>query len=70
MLSKSVPDDAIVGSPLKKQRASIFDGDSSRRETPQLGDILAKAEAAQKNQASPALPPAAAVKQEDSDEEL
>ncbi|EOO03678.1 hypothetical protein UCRPA7_737 [Phaeoacremonium minimum UCRPA7] len=70
LLSKSVPDDAIVGSPLKKQRASIFDGDSSRRETPQLGDILAKAEAAQKNQASPALPPAAAVKQEDSDEEL
>jgi hypothetical protein len=67
LLSKSVPNDAIVGSPLKKQRPSFAEGMTDEKGSrsdnlPALGDILAKAEPAQANlQAFP-------MKEEDEEE--
>ena len=54
LFGKSLPDDSVVGSPLKKHRASVAEGtDGDPRSVlnsgafpPALGDILAKAEAA------------------------
>jgi len=63
-----LPNDAVVGSPLKKQRPSFAEGmtdDQAGRPAsfpPALGDILAKAEASLHQQAPPA------VKEEDEEE--
>ncbi len=73
LFGKSFPDDAIVGSPLKKHRPSVTegaDGDQGTRASsfpPALGDVLAKAEAAQQQQQKQTTP---TVKEEDEDEEL
>ncbi|KAK3384325.1 hypothetical protein B0T24DRAFT_80632 [Lasiosphaeria ovina] len=50
LFGKSLPEDSVVGSPLKKARPSISEGAGTRTGggfPPGLGDILAKAEAAQ-----------------------
>jgi hypothetical protein len=68
LFGKSIPNDAVVGSPLKKQRPSFAEGmDEQTRPAsfpPALGDVLAKAEASLHQQAPPA------VKEEDEEEEL
>ncbi|CAK7201226.1 hypothetical protein SEUCBS139899_003929 [Sporothrix eucalyptigena] len=54
MFGKSLPDDSVIGSPLKRHRASVAEGTegdprsvlNSGAFPPALGDILAKAEAA------------------------
>ena len=72
LFGKSIPDDTMVGSPLKKHRPSVAEGMDSEQATrpspfpPALGDVLAKAEAAQQQKQSAAT----AVKEEDEDEEL
>lgn len=70
LFGRSLPDDAVVGSPLKKARPSVSEADNNgepRSFPPALGDILAKAEAAQaaqgKEQAAPPV-------KEDVEEEL
>jgi len=67
----SLPDDSIVVSPLKRHRPSIAEGVDDEHGThsspfpPALGDILAKAEAAQQQKrTTPTL------REEDEDEEL
>lgn len=78
IFGSSFPDDAIVGSPLKKSRPSLAEGatvdDSGRAAVfpPALGDVLAKAEAAQKQKESvPSVKvEGASAKVEDPDEEL
>ncbi|EFW99107.1 hypothetical protein CMQ_5528 [Grosmannia clavigera kw1407] len=70
LFGKSLPDDSIIGSPLKRHRASLAEGLEGEQRSglgssfpPALGDILAKAEAAQKQQSQTSLAPA--VKEED-----
>lgn len=77
LFGKSLPDESIIGSPLKKHRASVAEGlDADSRSIlgsgsssfpPALGDILAKAEAAQKKQS---LPGSLAPSVKEEDEEL
>ncbi|TPX18863.1 uncharacterized protein E0L32_011478 [Thyridium curvatum] len=74
MFGKSF-DDAIVGSPLKKHRASIHGiGDESEEAPrpasfpPALGDVLAKAEAAQQQKQQQQTKQAAAVNEEEEEE--
>jgi hypothetical protein len=63
LFGKSLPDDAAVGSPLKKPRASVADGGGAEAGhasslSAALGDILAKAAESQPRQES--VPPAPA----------
>lgn len=64
LFGKSLPEDNIIGSPLKKARPSISEGGlrSVGSFPPALGDILAKAEAAQAAQNKPE--PSPTVKEE------
>jgi hypothetical protein len=72
MFSSVIPDDAIIGSPLKKQRGSIYDTDEDAIKklvnnagyTAPIGDVLGLAEASQKAQDAPLPRP-----QTDMDEE-
>ena len=68
VFGKSLPNDAVVGSPLKKQRPSFAEGmsdDASRPASfpPALGDVLAKAEASLHGQTPP-------IVKEEEEEEL
>ncbi|KAK3945585.1 hypothetical protein QBC46DRAFT_94711 [Diplogelasinospora grovesii] len=77
LFGKSLPEDSIIGSPLKKARPSISEvgglGDPTRPGgssfPPALGDVLAKAEAAQAAQYKPEPTPPI-VKEEIIEEEL
>ncbi|KAK3381593.1 hypothetical protein B0H63DRAFT_209319 [Podospora didyma] len=66
LFGRSLPEDSVVGSPLKKARPSISEVGGAF--PPALGDILAKAEAAQAAQSKQEHPPA--VREEDIEEEL
>ncbi|KAH8884671.1 hypothetical protein GQ53DRAFT_829626 [Thozetella sp. PMI_491] len=79
ILAKSLPDETTIGSPLKKARPSIGGADSesakiNARFPPALGDVLAKAEAAQAAKAAaaagPPAAPAPASNQMEEEEEL
>ncbi|OAA68231.1 hypothetical protein SPI_00426 [Niveomyces insectorum RCEF 264] len=73
LFGKSLPDDSVIGSPLKKHRASVAEGaDNDPRSTlhtgafpPALGDILAKAEIAQKQKQNQQAVAAPTVKEEE-----
>ncbi len=72
IFGKSLPEDNLIGSPLKKARPSISEVGGLRPGgsfPPALGDILAKAEAAQAAQNKP-QPSPPAVKEEMEEEEL
>jgi hypothetical protein len=63
MFGKNLPDDSVVGSPLKKQRGSIYDHDDpegmkrllNNVGAAPMGNVLAQAEAGNAAQASPAI---------------
>ena len=70
LFGKSLPEDSVIGSPLKKARPSISEGAGkgfgvgNASFSHALGDILAKAEAsqaAQNKQQSPSTPPVTAM---------
>ncbi len=68
----SLPDDSVIGSPLKKHRASLYDMDNETMQKrlgsgfgSSLGDVVAAAEAAQT-----ALPPPTQVPTVEMEEEL
>jgi len=73
---KSLPDESIVGSPLKKHRASVAEGMDDEKAArpssfpPALGDILAKAEADQQKQQQQQKQGTPTVKEEEEEEEL
>ncbi|EHA56661.1 hypothetical protein MGG_02478 [Pyricularia oryzae 70-15] len=67
--NKNIPDDAIVGSPLKKQRALSGPDAEKLSQAAGLGSILAQVQAGQTPPASSGLQPSA-MKQEDEEEEL
>jgi len=68
LFGKSFPEDSVIGSPLKKARPSISDVSELKPGMfpPALGDILAKAEAAQAAANQPQ--PAPAVTEEEEEE--
>jgi hypothetical protein len=76
MFKSEIPDDAgVIGSPLKKQRGSIYDTDEEAMKNllnktgfaAPMGNILGLAEAAQSTAAATPLP---SIKPEIDDEEL
>lgn len=61
MFAQSIPEESIIGSPMKKQRASIYGASEEANGLPPMANVLGNAENAAQQQQSQAqqtaLPP-------------